>query len=277
MISLEEVEENVKGSGPVMKDAAIVLVHGMGKHEKGWSKNIQEVLKNGLPDFNIKPSFYETIYSDIVESPAFMAAFAKTKAEFTDTDMQVMLNYNKLEAATDLAVTQVAPEEAAQPGFIDEGKAFLNTLFRYVAGYLGNATLKAKIDKRIRVALAQAADQGGKGRVILIGHSLGSVISWSLASEKNSPVWITLSKLVTLGSPLGILEFIHVIQVKNVHSSWANVVAPGDIATTREVADPPFKSDQGLVLLRVRRVAKDPHSALVDNPDVIKDWLPLSV
>ncbi|MDD5312901.1 MAG: hypothetical protein PHO26_07710 [Dehalococcoidia bacterium] len=259
-----------------MKDAAIVLVHGMGKHEKGWSKNIQEVLKNGLPDYNIKPSFYETLYSDIVESPAFMAAFAKPNTEFTATDTQVMFNYSKLEAATDMAAKQMAPEDAQQPGLIEEGKAFLNTLFRYVAGYLGNAELKAKIDKRIRVALAQATDQVGNGRVILVGHSLGSVISWSLASDKDSPVWISLSKLITLGSPLGILQFAGLIKVKNVHSLWANVVAPGDIATTREVTDPPFKSEEGLVSLRVRRVAKDPHSALVDNPDVIKDWLSLT-
>ncbi|MGA2157992.1 MAG: hypothetical protein ABSG90_02110 [Dehalococcoidia bacterium] len=259
-----------------MINAGLVLVHGMGHQDAGWSGKMQQALKSSLPNLNINPVFYETLYSDLVEGKTFQAVFAKKTRDLTPTDIKVMFNVQRMEAAIGLAVAKMAPSDVSRKGFSDEAIDIFNNLMRYVAGYLFNNRLKSQINTRIRKALADASTAAGRdGRVLLIGHSLGSVVSWSVATDNNYPLPDRFYKLVTLGSPLGFLESIDIIKPNKAPYYWANVSAPGDIVSAIGVDDPPFSSDKGLVALRVRRVSSDPHGSLINDAGVVADWMPM--
>ncbi|MHB8085345.1 MAG: hypothetical protein ACYDHZ_05940 [Dehalococcoidia bacterium] len=259
-----------------MINAAFVLVHGMGHQDPDWSAKMQKALKSSLPDLNIKPVFYETLYSDLVESKTFQAVFNKKTKDLTTADLKVMFSVSRMEAAMGLATARMAASDIARKGYMAEATDSFNNLLRYVAGYLFNPRLKSQIDGRIRKAMTDAAaDLGSGGRLVLIGHSLGSVVSWSVATDKNYPLPGCFYKLVTLGSPLGFLQSIDIIQPQKSPFYWVNVRAPGDIVSAIGVDEPPFSSDKGLVALRVRRVGSDPHGSLINEPKVITDWMPL--
>ncbi len=259
-----------------MINAAFVLVHGMGHQDPAWSDKMQKVLKSSIPDLNIKPVFYETLYSDLIEGKTFQAVFTKKNKDLTPADINVMLNVSRMEAAIGLAIARMAPSDVSRKGYMAEATDSFNNLIRYVAGYLFNARLKSQIDGRIRKALADAAaDVGNSGHVVMIGHSLGSVVSWSVATNKDYPLPGCFYKLVTLGSPLGFLQSIDIIQPQKAPYYWVNVRAPGDIVSAIGVDEPPFSSDKGLVAVRVRRVGSDQHGSLINDPKVVTDWMPM--
>ncbi len=262
-----------------MKKTGIVLVHGMGPQQQGWSNSIQDVLMKELPGYNIEPIIRETLYSDLVEEGKrkLKRALRREMKGFLSPDLEAITAFHKLE----LTMSGIVNIQSTAGGIgirdMQKGIKWLKEFFTYVVGYLGYPDIKEKINNRILSELSNLAKIVEDGNLILVGHSLGSVVSWVVTTDKSSQLGTSLNKLVTLGSPLGLLELVRVIQSQKVPCYWSNVVAPGDIVSLVPVNDPPFTSEKGLVTLSVRKFEGDPHGSLVSDHNVIRDWLPLLI
>lgn len=71
-----------------------------------------------------------------------------------------------------------------------------------VAMYLGEPDYRERIQRGLAAEIAPLIDRGDEGEIVVVGHSLGSVVA--LDSLANSPSWDGSHhvRLVTLGSPL---------------------------------------------------------------------------
>ena len=136
-------------------------------------------------------------------------------------------------------------------------RAFIGNL-KQVNAFLGDSAVKDRVLERV-------ADEVGPDTEVVIGHSLGSIVTYEfLARYKPSHVKLH----VTLGSPLGIpnLVFERLTPVPeqgvgawpgNVHE-WVNVADPDDVVALRKQLSPLFPPEGGAAAVQ---------DALVDNGD----------
>lgn len=247
-----------------MTKVGLVLVHGMGKHTEDWADRIKEVMNNQLPQLNIEPAYFVPLYSSIMEDTVKRAI--KLPDKEADQLEKTML---------ELVHKQMNEDPGAYKGIMKDWGKWLDEFKTYVIPYLNNSSLREKVNDCVRKKINKAKSTLPDGRIILIGHSLGSVVSWNVACDLDNSTNTTLYKLLTLGSPLQLLHNIGVIKSPaNLFCSWANIIAPDDEVSLLPVKDPPFGCENGLITLRVRKVTNDPHDSLVNDAGVISDWLP---
>lgn len=164
----------------------------------------------------------------------------------------------------------VAPERlgwdtlAGLIALVDEklrvGDALLELFMRDLDDYFDDARLRSRADDRV----ARKATALG-GRVILLAHSMGSIVGYHLLSKRGAEL-PGLFGLVTFGSPLG-MDTIHDRVARMIPGTpfpdslqrWANVWNEKDFATVvRELAPLfPVPSD-GRQLDDVRALAGEP-------------------
>jgi pimeloyl-ACP methyl ester carboxylesterase len=140
--------------------------------------------------------------------------------------------------------------KAAQRGFIGN--------LKQVAAFLGRPDVKERALQRV------AGEVTGDTRVV-IGHSLGSVVTYEYLARFSPP---QVELLVTLGSPLGIpnlvFERLTPAPARGVGvwpgqvGRWVNVAEPDDVVALRKQLAPLFAAPAG------RDAIKD---HLVDNGD----------
>lgn len=106
--------------------------------------------------------------------------------------------------------------------------------------YFTDATRRGAAIDRV-VAAVNAVDD----KVILLGHSLGSVVVYDALSEHPE---LPVRGLITLGSPLGlptVRRRLQTLQFPSGVARWVNVFDPRDFVTGRERLHEHFPADDG--------------------------------
>lgn len=120
------------------------------------------------------------------------------------------------------------------------GDAVVGLLLDDVGSYFDDARLRSLAIDRVAEAVAGANDD-----VILLGHSLGSVVVYDLVRERPD---LPVRGLITLGSPLGlptILRRMAAPRFPDGLARWVNVFDPRDLVTGRETLRAHYPSDDG--------------------------------
>jgi hypothetical protein len=264
-----------------MKKAEIVIVHGVGPHQSNWSASLQGHLAQQFNRLGASCTCREAIYTDIVEKGATLEAASEDPEDLQDEQV-IQTDMARVDASIEAAlgpevVAQVETQSILGPSIREN----LRNVNHYAIRYLRQRKLRAAINNRVLEAIAPAADTalaaGKDGCLILIGHSLGSVIIWNLTADQKSYLSGRVSRLVTLASPLGWLKFARVVEPQTVRTRWVAVGTPGDVVCHKSIYDPPFGTVYGLVSVWTRRFDDNPHSGLLNDSEVISDWAPLLV
>lgn len=115
--------------------------------------------------------------------------------------------------------------------------------------------------EQIRQRLSQALD-AVDGPVIVVGHSLGTVIAYDVLAETNSAGRQVV--LVTLGSPLGypvIQEFIaQPVRVPTSVRLWLNFADPWDIVALDTTLGDEFRGGPGVIDVQVDNQSPNDHA-----------------
>ncbi len=156
----------------------------------------------------------------------------------------------------------------------DRGKAVARQFLRQASAYLQKPGLKARIDAKVREQLFDSLRTDEE--VVVIGHSLGSVIAYDLLRRLHSVVGCRL--LLTCGSPLGV----NVVKVgigpplrclPNV-KHWLNVSDEEDfVALHPELTVKSFGCDQVHNMADVDNGVEDAHDVLryLAHPAVFRE------
>lgn len=105
-------------------------------------------------------------------------------------------------------------------------------------------------ESRRQAAIDRVVDEVNEagGDVILLGHSLGSVVVYDALSEHPD---LPVPGLITLGSPLGlptIRRRLRTLRFPQGVARWVNVYDPRDFVTGREPLQAHFPADDGLMV-----------------------------
>lgn len=110
------------------------------------------------------------------------------------------------------------------------GDAVVRYFLDDVESYFGNERLRGLALDRVEEAITAADDD-----VILLGHSLGSVVTYDLLRERPGQPVIGF---ITLGSPLGLPTVLRRMTARQFPSDprrWVNIFDPRDLVTGRVV------------------------------------------
>ncbi len=199
----------------------IIGVHGLGKKpakdllEKWWKKSIQEgLLALGHPRFFFR---FELVYwADLLHpepcdpkitnpfdprylrepyvpgSPHHTKSPSRLRKKFLDyLERQI----DKIFLKKNLSIHFVAVTDFIMRSFFKDLDAYYSSTTITVAGQ------QRLLREAIRQRLAQALNRHRKKRIMLIGHSMGSIIAYDVLSQTAADV--AIDTLVTVGSPLG--------------------------------------------------------------------------
>jgi hypothetical protein len=127
-----------------------------------------------------------------------------------------------------------------------------------VESYFGNDRLRSLALDRVEEAVQATGDD-----VILLGHSLGSVVTYDLLRERAG---LPVRALITLGSPLGLPTVRRRLisrRFPDAVERWVNVFDPRDLVTGREKLREHFPSEDGRVVEDLETEGRPPS---VTNP-----------
>ena len=112
-----------------------------------------------------------------------------------------------------------------------------------VESYFGDPHLRSLALDRVEEAVVAPGDD-----VILLGHSLGSVVTYDLLRERPG---LPVRGMITLGSPLGLPTVRRRLSARRFPDGlerWVNVFDPRDFVTGRERLRDHYPSDDGRVV-----------------------------
>ena len=256
-----------------MKQSDIFILHGMGEHKQNWSARLQSQLSQRLTAIGVQPTFHEPNYCHIVAARAKVQSYD----EHIDKEEQLAIDLDiaRMEGAIDgFFGPEDAPEVDVAGWYPENPRKVLRDLNEYAIRYIRERSLRTAIHTCVMNTLDPIAEnaESSERPLILIGHSLGSVVFWHLLQDRAFYLSSRVSCLVTLASPLGWLRLAHVIAPDPVQPRWINAGTPGDVVCSKPIKDPPFKADGGFSSISTRRFPADPHSGLLHDPDVVSDW-----
>lgn len=113
----------------------------------------------------------------------------------------------------------------------------------------------------IRQSVRDVLD-GIDGPVVVVGHSLGSVVAYDVLHEESYRT-LAVPLFVTLGSPLGITEIQdHIrkpLEVPSTVEAWLNVADPADIVALDPTVRPEYKPSDRCTDAMVVNTSRDRH------------------
>jgi pimeloyl-ACP methyl ester carboxylesterase len=203
--------------------AELIFVHGIGGSRdpvaecRQWTKALAEgarraghsALAARLPDWPIRFAAYHDLYDDAGSDlpPGTDAIVADLLAEVIDshppsgthegtrwalTKAREQLGQDSPNRLADVAATIMGIKSLRAAGQWADGRRMLADLAQ-IARYLSRSAL---LDEQIR---ARVQESIGTGPVVLVGHSLGTIVALETLHEYAASVPL----FVTLGSPLG--------------------------------------------------------------------------
>ncbi len=205
-----------------MSDAPFLLyLHGINTpdHEKKWTATLNESLPQvGYPDLTgvtvLAPQYEHLLRGvgerDGAELPA-RTAVKRSKAEARQIRREFMYRTTVLEQ---LAGRHTAGKAAAWANLADNA-ALAMPYFQEARTYLQDTGVRARVLSEILAALPES------GSVVILAHSLGSVIAADLLLRL--PAGLRVAGLVTFGSPLASTRFDVSDLRKSLHQPPANL------------------------------------------------------
>jgi endonuclease G len=261
----------------------LVVTHGR-SHEFNipslTQRPLEEAIRWGLervdsPVFATIPvslAFYGDHWRPDADEPELVGEVGAWPA--SDLQQQIA---NDLFAAAGI---EADPEAAAQDGFgvvtlnglatmldnhLHLGDVVVRLFLDDVETYFGDADLRSLALDRVEEAVLAAGDD-----VILIGHSLGSVVTYDLLRERPG---LPVRGLITLGSPLGlptVRRRLHARTFPNGVARWVNVFDPRDFVTGGVMLRDHFPSTEGRSVEDLQTEGRPPS---LTNPTASHDGL----
>jgi hypothetical protein len=239
---------------------AIVIIHGVGNQDAGYSKPLQDLLRPRYP----AAYFEEVLWSDlgtvlglrVQESPEQRAERVALESFF---DQSIAL----------ARASRLDPTEAAQleqQAQVERG--YLGPIVRYE--FITPAE-REKIQERLRSVLDWSDTHAD--HTVVIGHSLGSVVAFDvLDGAVGMPPAKRADLFCTLGSPLAKSLFLgHGGRSKKRPvgaASWRNIYSPHDLIANALAHDYADVSDLQIDTSSLPLTA---HSAYWTHADVVAD------
>ena len=211
----------------------LVLVHGISQEHKDsvvlkaeWLDALQEGLaksnlKLPIPEHDVRFPYYGDALYDLVEGQtADEAAQVVVRGEGIDDfekrfALDVIQEIQLKEGITDTQIAEVVSDDVVEKGPQNWGwvRGILKAVDRFVphgsgAGialathcvyvYLNNSAVRDTIEKGVVAAVTPGVE------TVVVGHSLGSVVSYNLLRREGQLRGWKVSLLVTVGSPLAV-------------------------------------------------------------------------
>jgi hypothetical protein len=213
----------------------LVLIHGRSQEHKDsialkaeWLDALEEGLAKSnltlpIAEPDVRFPFYGDTLFDLVDGKSEdTAAEVIVRGEQGDDDEQrfvraVMEEVQKKSGITDAEIAQVAGQEVVEKGpqnwewvqgflravdrFLPHGSGAAVALFTHdVYQYLKNTAIRQRIDAGVSAAITPGV------QTVVVSHSLGTVVAYSLLRSQGQRRGWNVPLFVTLGSPLAIGE-----------------------------------------------------------------------
>lgn len=123
--------------------------------------------------------------------------------------------------------------------FIDKGKDLFDitptveALLEVSLEDLGEYYRKREIRRQIRMKLSEKLDRHKGKKILLVAHSMGSIIAYDVLRQNDRSVDFTIEHLITIGSPLGLP-----IVSKNIRDEFGDMRTPETVHRWTNIADP---------------------------------------
>ena len=251
----------------------LVLVHGRAQQEKDsialkkeWLDTLKEGLgKSGLelpiPEDRVRFPYYGDTLAQLVAGRTDVAeVIVRGPGGEADPDMQRFIAEVLGEVAAEKGVSESQVEVAAtaaaaargEPAVVERGvlnwgwvQGLLSAIDQYVPGgsgasialatrdvylYLTNQRIRTRINDGVRQAMRPGVES------VVVGHSLGTVVSyWMLCEEGEAKGW-KVPLYVTLGSPLAVTKIkatlrqvLGATKHPQCAAKWFNAMDPDDV------------------------------------------------
>jgi hypothetical protein len=220
------------------QERIIIGIHGLlnkppkADLESDWRKAIEEGLERNF-DLNEEVPFRMVYWADV-----------RHESPLSDNDEPYV------KAAGD------GPLKRYDPGFLDKARAIANkyagrwadvekqltglgtnveSLIGIKFDDLADYYDKPEIRQEMRVRLSEVLEQQQGNRIMLIAHSMGSIIAYDVLRTFDGAATPVIEHFVTIGSPLGLPIVGHKIrdefggpQTPTIVRQWTNIADPGD-------------------------------------------------
>ncbi len=222
-----------------MRDHIIIGIHGLLNKpakdilEDWWLKAILEGLQRNYNEKGMNPTFELTYWADVRnQDPVHI--------EELDERYEKARGHGPLKRY-DVNIIDRARMIVQKWGgkFIDKGKDLIDlspaveALLEVSLKDLGEYYRKREIRQQIRMRLSEKLDQHKSKKIMLIAHSMGSIIAYDVLRQNDSSVDFTIEHLITIGSPLGLP-----IVSKNIRDEFGDTRTPELVHRWTNIADP---------------------------------------
>jgi hypothetical protein len=239
----------------------LVFVHGRGQEKKDalavkreWLKALGEGLKKSgltLPigEQDVKLPFYgKTLFDlssgvDADKAAEIIVRGARDDARERAFMLSVLKEVQRKNKITDAQIRELAEgDEVIERGVLNNRfvQGLLRAVDRFVPGgsgaalglatkdvyaYISDPVIRAKINQGVRQALSPGVP------TVVVAHSLGSVVAYTLLKEEGKAAGWDVPLLVTVGSPLSVTAIKKAV-APNKHPAcvgkWLNALDPRD-------------------------------------------------
>ena len=260
-----------------------VHLHGMGVDDLDVQIQSVQILAQATG--------YEVLtvnYAPVLENAPLLAF------ERPDRSRQPEASRKDLDAAYELALREAylegygdaslgfeaAPRALTPTGAVRPGGEIGSHLWKYVVKYLARRNLFLSVMDTVRNQVKDIRQKRGMeaGSLVLIGHSLGSIVAMDIVHRDVGPLFM---RLITVGSPAGFVARIPrygagalPAHVRSNKLEWFDVWTPSD--RLANVALDTMSEFSGNPLRSVETPANHPfprcHSAYFDDPEIVRTW-----
>jgi hypothetical protein len=252
----------------------VLFIHGMGEHGPDWLARYTAILRTIHPNCE----FADLSYSDIVNDFPLTTLAKNSPPESADPAETYRLGGSDAfaEAITvDLLEAPDLEDQAFVQSNAGNTARTLMKLYKYVFRYLLGTEVGTAIWDTVRSQTVKHIGEFGSepGSIILMGHSLGSVIALDLI--RDTALSLYWRKLISLGSPLGVIKHYLPALMRpatcSVRTPWVDVAAPDDIVAKIPVSRPKF-SGNPFGTVTINRGYQDPHGSYFFEAGAVAAW-----
>jgi len=266
----------------------IVAIHGLGNKpsesvlKSWWKKSIQEGLRSiGYPHYFFK--FKLVYWADILyDKPLKSGIKDKNDPAFSDDEPYMPANRagkRKPKPIYKKIVGKLQKKLNAQ--FVDKNMSLkyspvvdliFQRFFRELGLYYSEEMIPYRGEsllakEAIRQELSEVLKKYHRHQILLIAHSMGTIIAFDVLSLKNPEV--TINTLVTIGSPLGmpiiqskILTELQVVKNSlqipdNIINDWYNFFDPDDNVSSEPILHDKFLANKNQVQIKDIKINND--------------------
>jgi hypothetical protein len=178
------------------------------------SDRVAEVVVRGAAEDRAREQFLESVLNEVLE-----------KAGVTEDQVAALAGGDVVERGLQNKTWVLALLRAIDRHLPGASGASIALITNDVYQYVNDPNVKTRIDEGVKQAMSN------QGPTVVVGHSLGTVVCYSLLRQARSDSGWQVPLLLTLGSPLGISairESFAPIGSPSCVTSWVNAFDPTD-------------------------------------------------